>query len=291
MRYLASAVAAVAWALGVLAAPCSPARAADAATQLYVAAVAAMQALPQPPFMIYGLVAKSDDNLKVQLRVINHDVWLGFDEGWANTTWSVVHRSSDFRSLIVDENGRSYVTNRSFFDPTWYSSYHAMRDGMFFNSVSGTQPDQRAVPTPAPTPTPDSALKTIAIEQSSNGNLYSAQDAGPATCPNGDAGRALRFTPRGSPMQYQLTAAVVDLAPKLFCVMQFTLPAPGNWLVDDQYFSMVEGYWIRTGGEFRRTIRSRFDGEPAVLTLRYQLNDITFPDILPDDLFVTPPGQ
>lgn len=251
-----------------------------------------MQALPQPAFMIYRLVADSDDGLKVQLDVSNHDVWLGFDAGSANTTWSVAHRSSDFRSLIVDENGQSYVTNRSFFDPTWYSSYHAMRDGMFFDSRSGTQPDQRVVPTPAPTPTPDTALKTIAIEQSSNGNLYTARDDGPATCPNGDAGRALRFTPHGSPIQYQLTAAVVDLVPKLFCVMQFTLPAlGGSPLEDDQYFGMVEGYWIRTGGEFRRATRTQLLGPSAILTLRYQLTDITFPYVLPDDLFVTPPGQ
>ncbi len=294
----------------------------DSATQLYVDTVAAMQALPQPPFVTYRLVTESDTGLQVSLEVHDHDVWLHFAPGKRVTTWSVAHRASDFRSLIVSDSGNDYVTNRAFFDPTWYSAYHAMRTGMFFDAPSHTQPDQRAVPTPAPTFTPDSTLTTIAQTAAAVSTLYTARFRGVGKCPNGDPGRVLEFTPSGPAMQYQLTGAVVDVPAHLFCVMIFTLPSlDGTPLTDVQFYGERGGYWLRTGGEFIRTT-SRVVTSPQIAdisppdvpgaapqgvagipppnisstvrttaTLRYQLTKMAFPQIVPEDFFVPPPGQ
>lgn len=294
----------------------------DPATQLYVDTVAAMQALAEPPFVTYRLVTESDTGLQVSLDVYDHDVWLGFTPGNDAAQWSVAHRAVDFSSLIVGSDGRGYVSKRAFFDPTWYSAYHAMRTGMFFDAPSHTQPDQPAVPTPAPTFTPDSALPTIAQTVTAVATLYTAQFRGNAKCPNGDPGRSLQFTPKGSPMQYQLAGAVVDVPRHLFCVLIFTLPSlEGTPLTDVQFYGERAGYWLRTGGDFVRTT-SHVVTSPQVAdisppdipggapqgvpglpppnvsstvrttsTLRYQLMEMAFPQIIPEDFFIPPPGQ
>jgi hypothetical protein len=299
--------------LGVLIAPSAASAAVDAPTALYINTVEAMQKLPQPPFIIYDMVTKNDEGLQVDLNVYNHDIWLGFRPGTLSNHWYVAHRASDFRSVIIGNND-NFVTDRAFFDPTWDSAYHAMRDGMFFDAPDSTQPTQHAVPTPAPTPTDDTALTTIASVQVSNAGMYTARDGGNITCPNGDPGHALKFTPRGSPTQYQLSSAVVDTANHLFCVVTFTLPSlMGTPLTDNQYYGERGGYWVRTGGQFVRTTKVTgstqapyIQGVPMndtnslpslqytynrTLTLRYELADMTFPASLPDSAFITPPNQ
>lgn len=312
----------VAFSLALLVVSGASARASiDPATQLYVDTVAAMQNLPEPPYVTYRLVTETGTGLQVSLSVYDHEVWLSFAPGKNVAQWSVAHRAGDFRSLIIDADGRRYGTNRAFFDPTWDSAYHAMRTGMFFDAPTHSQPDQRAVPTPAPTFTPDPAFKTIAQAQVAVATLYTAQFRGVAKCPNGDAGRSLQFAARGDPMQYQLVGAVVDVPLHLFCVLMFTLPSlEGTPLTDVQFYGERDGYWLRTGGEFVRTTNKRISTDVGVgapplgpgvsdipynpnlppsittvvrstLTLRYALTEMDFPQIVPDDFFIPPPGQ
>lgn len=285
----------------------------DGATQLYIDTVEAMQALPQPPFVSYILVTNNEEGLQVTLDVYNHDVWLSFRPGNANSTWAVVHRSGDFASAVSDDNGHRYITDRAFFDPTWYSAYHAMREGMFFDSPDAAQPEQRPIETAPPSPAPVAGIPTIATVIS-NATLYSVRDAGATKCPNSDAGRLLLFTPRGSRMQYQMSAAVVDLVNHLFCEIAFALPSlDGTPLVDHQYYGERGGYWVRTGGRFIRFTRVTISNETPYVpnepgdasieapnmrssyvqtsTLSYRLTDMEFPTFMPPKVFVAAPSQ
>ena len=298
--------------LGTLIASSAASATVDAPTALYINTIAAMQALPQPPYVTYELVTKNDEGLQVDLNVYNHDIWLGFGPGTLSNHWYVGHRARDFKSVVIGNNSH-YVTDRAFFDPTWDSAYHAMRDGMFFDAPDSTQPAQHAVPAPAPMPTAGAAFKTIASVEASNASMYTARDGGSQKCPNGDAGNGLMFTAHGSPMQYQLTAAVVDTVNHLFCVVTFTLPdLDGTPLTDNQYYGERDGYWVRTGGLFSRRSShyTATDSTPYIqgvpdnnsfprldytyrrtLTLRYELTNMAFPASLPDSAFITPSDQ
>ena len=285
----------------------------DATTQVYISTFEAMQNLPQPPFVRYRLVTHNEEGLQVTLSIYNHDVWLSFRPGDVSSVWSVAHRSGDFASAVTDDSGNRYVTDRSFFDPTWYSAYHAMREGMFFDAPDSTQPAQHPIPTPRPSPVPDGGLQTITTVIS-NATLYSVRDGGSTTCPNGDAGHLLLFTPRGSRMQYQMSALIIDRVNHLFCEAAFALPSlDGTPLIDDQYYGELDGYWVRTGGRFIRLTRVTISNETPYVpnepgdtdidvpqirstytqtrTLSYRFIDMSFPAFIPAELFTTPPNQ
>ncbi len=287
--------------------------------QLYLQTVAAMQVLPEPPYVTYRLVTLDGGSIHLGFLVSRHELWYTLPRGSSSgTAWSVAHRTSDSASMVIDRAGQRYVSNRSFFDPTWYGAYHSMHHGLFFLAQSNggaLQPTQRPVPTPAPTPTPNPSLRVIAVTNADSA-LYKVRDRGSATCPNGDPGHALEFDARGDPATYQLAAATVDTTNKLFCMIRFT--DPDQWLgitdSDEEYYGELGGYWIRVGGTIiRRTDPSRIGlsilfslglmspmqqqmREGAFMNTRtynvqYQFTEIAFPQTEPDDFFVIPSGQ
>ncbi|MEO9026720.1 MAG: hypothetical protein ABI329_06640 [Candidatus Tumulicola sp.] len=161
------------------------------AQAFYSSAVEAMRELPQPQYLEYAMQGESD-GFAVSLLVIDHLVWLGIHRGSAPSTWHLRHRTDDYASEIRDESGTRYVTQRSFFDPTWYGTFRALRDGML--DYQDIERPVSTMATPAPTKTPD--LRTIAVVRVMGTSIYRVADAGAATCSNGDPGHALRLTSR-----------------------------------------------------------------------------------------------
>ncbi|HEV7180813.1 MAG TPA: hypothetical protein VGN11_13150 [Candidatus Baltobacteraceae bacterium] len=100
------------------------------AREFYSAALKAMSDLPQPPYVTYRLESESD-GLQVTLTDIRRLVLLYIEAGSTPSGWIMRHRTDDYASEIVNTlDNRRYVSQRSFFDPTWYGSYRALRDGM-----------------------------------------------------------------------------------------------------------------------------------------------------------------
>src|SRR5581483_10238535 len=93
----------------------------SSAETLYLAAVKATSSRAQPVFETSTLHSH-DEGLPVKLIVRNHFVWLGIGSGNGPNTWQLRHRTDDYATEIIDENGNRYVTARSFFDPTWYGT-------------------------------------------------------------------------------------------------------------------------------------------------------------------------
>jgi hypothetical protein len=262
---------------------------------LYSAAIEAMSKANEATYVAYRLEGRSDTGLDIRLSVEEDgSVWLRSTRGSAPAVWSILHRSRDFESAIVDQSGGRYVSNRSFFDPTWYGAFHALHDGMFFWN-------RRAQPVPQGITRPDTlvgpgegALATIAVVRAMGSQIYIVRDDGDARCSNGDPGRALGITARASPVIHQLTAAIVDLRTTQFCMLRFTedetlrgLAFPGRFSVE-QHYDSVGGYWVQTGGvvDFDEPM------EPFGTSLsswRYRLLDMTFPQTIPDDMFASRP--
>jgi hypothetical protein len=109
-----------------------PARADDppSAQSFYVAALNAMKQLPEPAYVSYRIDGQGS-GLQVIPFTIRGQVWLAIGLGSTPSSWVLRHRTDDFKSEVIDVSAdRRYVTQRSFFDPTWYGSYRALRDGM-----------------------------------------------------------------------------------------------------------------------------------------------------------------
>jgi hypothetical protein len=221
----------------------------------YSSAVESMRALRQPQYLTYTMEGQGI-GLSIRLKVVHHLVWLELRASpYALQTgpvvWTLRHRTDDYASEIVEEDGRRLVSTRAFFDPTWYGAFRALRDGML--DFQQTDQPVSAYATPTPGPSPD--LRTIAIVEVIGTNIYSVEDAGSAYCENGDSGRALHLTARDGSPRHQLSDVVVDLRNLHFCTMRFNV-AGGGWRETvEQHFSDVGGYWLQTDGSIEASVR------------------------------------
>lgn len=264
----------------------------DSAVTLYENATKEMAEQPEPTYVAYRLDGSSDEGMEVYLvREDNSLVWIHEKLGSSPSTWYVLHRESDFANAILDEGRAEYQSSRSFFDPTWYGAYHALRDGMFFYARPksiGEQPTQAVIPTP-PTPIP-SSLRVIATVAAMGAGVYIIRDAGSTNCENGDPGRAVTLTARSSPDEHQLTYAVIDLKLTKFCTLRFTQPdhhrASGTvyGLALEQHYANVGGYWVQTDGVLYWTVPELPFGH-ITRDWHYRLSGTTFPREIPDDAF------
>jgi hypothetical protein len=201
----------------------------ESPVDLYNAAIKNMAALPEPPYVVYRLEGKPASAirpLQVKLRVNDKLVWLDGDASNANTTWFVVHRTSDFTSAILDENKHQYVSNRSFFDPTWYGAYHALHDGMFFlyPFFSDHQPKPQPIPTPEPSIT--GGPKTITSVTVPAPGLYKVQGTGSTTRSAVASGRQMP-SPAPAPIQ-------TPLASNLKTIAFINVMGPGIYNIQDR---------------------------------------------------------
>ena len=116
-----------------------------------------MDGLPQPPYVTYRLEG-TGDGFTIGLTVIDNKVWLAIRPGSRPAHWRLRHRTYDYASEIVDaDDGQRYLSARSFFDPTWYGAYRALREGML--NAQDPAPPRPSPDAPSPTPAPQ--LRTI----------------------------------------------------------------------------------------------------------------------------------
>jgi hypothetical protein len=254
------------------------------AQTFYAQAVETMRDLPQPQYVAYTMKGEGA-RLDVDLVVRDHFVWLQFSPGRSRRIWQLRHRTHDYASEIVQESGMRLVTQRSFFDPTWYGAYRALRDGML-NYQDLEHPLPAATPAPAPSSTPD--LRTIAVVSVMGTGIYSVEDRGSTSCENGDAGRALHLTARDRAPEHQLSDAIVDLRSMHFCMLRFSALGGADLTgFVEQHYGDTGGYWVQTGGLIDGTIRmlgiALHHG-----TWQYRLTGVTFPAKIEAAAFVKP---
>jgi len=259
----------------------------------YSAAVDSMRALQQPQYLAYTMEGQGR-GLDVDLRVVDHLVWLVFTMSSPPQvndpiTWSLQHRTDDYASEIVEEDGRRLVSTRAFFDPTWYGAFRALRDGML--DYQKDDPPVSSYATPSPGPSSD--LRTIAVIKVIGTSIYSVIDKGPSTCGNGDPGHALHLVSRDANPKHQLADVVVDLRNMHFCTMRFNVTnlTDREWRGSvDQHYADIGGYWLQTDGTIETSSRAL-----GILLYhgiwRYRLEDFTFPATIPAERFLRPLDQ
>jgi hypothetical protein len=268
-----------------------PSRAASESTQaqaLYSAAVTAMDRVLQPAFVSYTIEGQSD-GVHVGLDTIRHQLWLDFQAGMGSNTWVVKHRTQDYESEVSDgATGQRYVSERPFFDPTWFGAYRALRDGLL--GYQNAAAPRQSLTIAAPAPTSDPQLRTIAAVSVMGPGIYAVADRGPAVCANGDAGHALHLTPRRRDPRRQLTDVVVDLKSMRFCTLRFTWSTLSLTSTVEQHYANAGGYWIVNDGSIDGTFRTLGIATHHFIWT-YRLTGVSFPQDIPASTFVPDPAQ
>lgn len=246
----------------------------------YLAAVHAMEGLPQPSYVSYHMEGTSD-GLSVGLFVVKGNVWLDIRKGSGRSDWAMRHRTYDYHSEIIENGGTRYVTARSFFDPTWYGTYRALHEGMLGAQDPAPPRDMNA--TPSPTPPPE--LKTIAVTSVMGTETYHVEDRGETHCANGNPGRALHLWSVKHNDMHQLADVIIDEQNDRFCMMRYSISDFfGFQGVVEQHFADVGGYWMQTDGLLDGTMRA-FGIAFHHGVWRYKLTQMTFPSSLPAEVF------
>ncbi len=264
----------------------APAGAPSPAESLYLSAVKATSARPQPRFES-AVLHSTDESLPVKLIVRNHFVWLGIGSGNGPSTWQLRHRTDDYATEIIDETGARYVTGRSFFDATWYGTYRALRDGMLNYQDIEEPVSARATPAPQEA----SSLRQIAAIHVMGPTIYALEDHGPQACPNGTPGHALHLVARDRAPQHQLSDVTINVQTQEFCMLRYGVrDAFGFHGIVEQHFADVGGYWTLTDGIIDGTIR--FFGISTHHGIwRFRLDDIAYPRSIQPGVFVAPADQ
>ena len=256
------------------------------AESLYLAAVKATSSRPQPAFESSTLRSQ-DDGLSVKLFVRNHFVWLGIGRGNGPSLWQLRHRTDDYATEIIDEDGKRYVTGRSFFDPTWYGTYRALRDGM----LNYQDVEKPVSETATPVPQQASSLREIAAIHVMGPTIYALEDRGPQNCPNGSPAHALHTVAHDRAPEHQLSDVIVNLQTHEFCMMRFGVrDAFGFHGLVEQHFADVGGYWTLTDGLIDGNIRF-FGISMHHGVWHFTRENISYPRTIPAEAFVVPLSQ
>ncbi len=152
----------------------------SAATLLYSHALHVMDGLRQPRYLAYRLESSSE-GLHLDVWADRHgQVWLRGHDDWTTDAWTLRHRTFDYLSEIVHiSDGQRFVTQRSFFDPTWYGAVRALRLGMF-DSQDPAPPREM---TEQARDTGEPALKVIGSVAVMGPAVYDIDDRGAAFVP------------------------------------------------------------------------------------------------------------
>lgn len=249
----------------------------------YMSAIGAMSSLKEPPYISYTMRGEPR-GLAVNLFTQRHFVWLDIHQGDETSDWQIRHRTDDYASEILQPSGVRYVSGRSFFDPTWFGTYRALRDGML-----GYQDIEKPVSERA-TPKPDISTRAqeIAVVNVMGPTIYWVQDRGAAVCPNGSAGHALHLRSRDRDPKHQLNDVTIDNQTMQFCLIRYGIADSfGFHGIVEQHFAQVGRFWMQTDGLLDGTMRmlgiSMHHGKWL-----YRLDDMTFPERIPSAAFLTP---
>ncbi|MDQ6930140.1 MAG: hypothetical protein M3126_05680 [Candidatus Eremiobacteraeota bacterium] len=250
---------------------------------LYRAAMKTMGNLPEPAFVSFTMQGRTQ-GLAVDLHDIDHLIWLNIHPGSTPSSWSIRHRTDDYASELLQEDGVRFVSQRSFFDPTWYGAYRALRDGMLNYQVPEKPLSARATPPPdAP-----NSLREIAVVNVMGPTIYRLDDRGATMCPDGNPGHAIRLFSRDRDPKHQLNEVVVDSASMRLCSMRFGVSdAFGFHGIVEQHYGQVGKYWMQTDGLIDGTMRV-FGISTSHGKWFYRLVNMTFPNELPASTFAVP---
>jgi len=252
----------------------------------YRAAINAMDALKEPAYVTYTMHG-DPQGLAVKLIDRNSLIWLGIHDGSDPSTWQVRHRTDDYASELLDVDGTRWVSMRSFFDPTWWGAFRALRDGMLNYQVPEAAVSARATPAPDAS----SKLHVIATVTVMGPAIYQLQDRGAATCPSGSPGHAIHLIPRDRDPKHQLNDVVIELTTRRFCMVRYGVhDSFGFHGIVEQHYSDVGGYWVQTDGFLDGTLRV-FGIATHHGKWFYRLDDIAFPKRIPSTAFITPYWQ
>lgn len=259
----------------------------------YSEAVDTMRALPQPAYLTYSMEGEGK-GLAIDLKVVNHLVWLEFTmssppQDSEPTTWQLRHRTNDYASEILADEGRRLVSTRAFFDPTWYGAFRALRDGMLDFQKDDPPLSSYATPTPGP----PSDLRTIAAVKVIGTAIYRVFDKGATTCENGDQGRAIHLVSRDSDPRHQLADVVVDTQNGRFCTIRFNVAdlTDHGWRGSViQHYADVGGYWLQTDGTIETSER-QLGIQLMHGVWNYRLDSMNFPRTIPAETFLRPAYQ
>ncbi len=256
-----------------------------AAPTLYARALHVMDALPQPDFVAYTLESDSEGLQLDMWQDGRGQVWLRGRGGSVPQRWALRHRTFDYASeIVIAPDGRRFVSQRSFFDPTWYGAIRALRMGMFNSqdlSAPRTSPEERRA-------AGETKLRAIGAVSVMGPAIYRVEDRGDATCPHGEPGRALHLTSRDRDPMHQLTDVVIGTESSRFCVMRFAAYGAGGIIRTgfyEQHYADVGGYWLQTDGVLDGTWQTALLSGKHHGTWRYRLIDMTFPATLAPDIF------
>lgn len=237
---------ATALALGLSAMPLPASAQELSAPEQYVRALAAMQALPQPPYVTFESNFSAPD---MRINLAPYDgygtLYLSIGAGASSAMWRTDYRPAERRIVLETGNGTKLLALSPIFNPTWQGAYDWVRYGL--QGAPARRPTE-AVPQPPGT----AQLKTIAIVSALSPGAYYVEDAGAQACPGGEPGRHLHLKPRFDPANHPLSDVVVDSKSERFCSMRFTLQSSGlvyamnGWM--ELHFGQVGAYWLVTGG-------------------------------------------
>lgn len=258
----------------------------DPVDTIYRGAIAAMDSLREPAYVTYTMQG-DPDGLAIGLTDIDHLIWLQIHTGSDPSTWQVRHRTNDYASELLQPDGTRYVSERSFFDPTWYGAYRALRDGMLDYQVPEKPVSANATPAPAA----PGNLRVISTVTVMGPSIYRLEDRGPATCASGSAGHAIHLISKDRDPKHQLSDVTIDLSTQRFCMIRFSLrDAFGFHGVVEQHYGNVRGYWMQTDGIIDGTLRM-FGIAMHHGRWVYHLEDMTFPKAVAADAFIPPYDQ
>ncbi|MFN2529121.1 MAG: hypothetical protein ABR584_10450 [Candidatus Baltobacteraceae bacterium] len=264
----------------------APAYAQTARTQaetVYMSAIGAMSSLKEPPFVTYTMRGEPR-GFAVDLFIQNHFVWLDIHEGDEPSLWQVRHRTDDYASELLLPSGTRYVSRRSFFDPTWFGAFRALRDGMLNYQDVEMPVSSRATPPPEVS----SNVHEIAVINVIGPTIYWVEDRGAAVCPNGAPAHALHLRSRDRDPRHQLNDVMIDNQTMRFCMIRYGIADSfGFHGIVEQHYAQVGRYWVQTDGLLDGTMRvfgiSMHHGKWV-----YRLDDLAFPDRIPSTAFLTP---
>jgi hypothetical protein len=261
------------------------------AEHLYVTALVAMRAAPQPAFATFTTDVGAT-GMKIAIVPVKRPsgdfaaLALGWGSGMAtNTSWDTVHRSADDRTIVIKDR-RKLIVLSPMYDPLWQGAYTWLRYG--FRGEPPSSPGNADAATPAPLqPSPAASdVPAIGGVVAMYPASYVVMDAGDASCPNGVAGRRLHLVARSDPETHPLTDVVVDPAANRFCSMRFNMGRASLVSLTGSFelhFGQVAGYWLTTDGTADILIRFGFGVKRAHLTFAY--SNFTFPPTIPDERF------
>lgn len=289
---------------------CGVARAgaADApvATEMYRRALAVMNDLQEPPFVTARLEG-TGEGLRADLTRAGGCDHVRLSFGNDRADWIVLHRTREPATAIVDQrDGARYLSGAvdpasghaylSGYDPTWLSTYQALRAPLLVPQTRCAPPPQ----TPAPQRTePLSSghdLTVIGTVAAIGPGIYHVEDAGSAMCPNGNPGHALHLWSRTRNPRQTLSGVVIETPSMRFCTVRFRMRRGAGLGIDsviEQHFAEVGGYWIQTDGFVEATARVAGIASGHGVW-RYRYLDVTYPPSIPSEAFNTPhsaPGR